>query len=114
MGLLATRPSRLVHLFDMDEDLGAYLRGQQVLGPDVYKHHEQAILNARPIPASGRQIAAKPPIDVTAWIVWERDGLQIIRTAAQAWAGRDVLVAIRDVRWPVLGVWLAAQDVRRR
>jgi hypothetical protein len=101
-------------LFDMNEDLGAFLRGQQVLGPDVHKHHEQKILNARPIPASGRQIAAKPPIDVSAWVVWERDGLQIIQTAAQAWAGRDVLVAIRDVRWPVLGVWLAAQDVRRR
>jgi hypothetical protein len=33
---------------------------------------------------------------------------------ADAWSGRDVLVAMRDVRWPTLGVWLAAQDVRRR
>ena len=98
----------------MSEDLGAYLRGQQALGPDVHKHHEQAILNARPIPPSERQMAAKPPIDVSAWIVWERDGLQIIQTTAQAWAGRDVLVAIQDVRWPVLGAWLPAQDVRRR
>jgi hypothetical protein len=110
----STRRTGLVHLFDMDEDLGAYLRGQQVLGPDVHRHHEQSILNARPIPPSGQQIAARPPIDVAAWIVWERDGLQIIHTAAQAWAGRDVLVAISDIRWPVLGVWLAAQDVRRR
>lgn len=98
----------------MEEDLAPFLRTQQVLGPDVHAHHHQGIRNARPIPPAGHQIAAKPPIDVVAWIVWERDGLELMDTTAQAWAGRDVLVAVRDVRWPVLGVWLAAQDVRRR
>lgn len=57
---------------------------------------------------------AMPAIDVTAWIVWERDGLEVIDSRAEAWAGRDVLVAMRDKRWRLLGVWLAAQDVRRR
>lgn len=94
--------------------MASFLRSQQVLGADVHAHHQQRIRNARPIPPAGRQIAAKPPIAVTAWIVWERDGLELLETTAQAWAGRDVLVAVRDVRWPVLGVWLLAQDVRRR
>ena len=98
----------------MEEDAAAVLRAQQVLGPDVHAHHHQAIRNSRPIPPAGHQIAARPPIEVTAWIVWARDGLELLDSTAQAWAGRDVLVAINDVRWPVLGVWLAAQDVRRR
>lgn len=98
----------------MEEDLAAFLRTQQVLGADVHAHHHQGIRNARPIPPAGRQVAAKPPLDVTAWVVWDRDGLELLDTTAQAWAARDVLVAVRDVRWPVLGVWLAAQDVRRR
>jgi hypothetical protein len=98
----------------VDEDLATFLRHQQVLGSEVHAHHQQRIRNARPIPQAGRQVAAQPPIDVTAWIVWERDGLELLETTAQAWAGRDVLVAVRDVRWPILGVWLVAQDVRRR
>jgi len=98
----------------VEEDLTAFLRTQQVLGADVHVHHHQLIRNARPIPPARHQVAAKPPIEVTAWIVWVRDGLELFDTTAQAWAGRDVLVAVRDVRWPVLGVWLASQDVRRR
>lgn len=104
----------LVQLFDMDESLQAFVRNQQVLGSDAHRPHRQRIRNARPIPPLGRQKAASPPIEVTAWIVWERDGLELIDTSAQAWAGKDVLVLLQDVRWPVLGVWLAAQDVRRR
>ena len=96
------------------EDLTALLRTQQVLGAGVHVHHHQLIRNARPIPPAGGQVAAKSPIEVIAWIVWGRDGLELVDTTAQAWAGRDVLVAVRDVRWPVLGVWLASQDVRRR
>lgn len=92
----------------------AFVRAQQVMGPNAHADARQAIRNARPIPPASRQVAAAPPIDVIAWIVWERDGLELIETRAEAWAGRDVLVAVRDVRWPVLGVWLAAQDVRRR
>jgi hypothetical protein len=80
------------------EDLAAFLRGQQVLGPDVHAHHNQAIRNVRPIPPAGRQIAAKPPIEVAVWIVWARDGLELLDTTAQAWAGRDVLIAISDLR----------------
>jgi len=53
----------------VDEDLRAFLRTQQVLGADVHVHHHQLIRNARPIPPAGRQVAAKPPIEVTAWIV---------------------------------------------
>lgn len=98
----------------MDEYLSAYLRRQQVLGHDVHKHHEQAIRNSRPIPPIGCQVAARPPIAVTAWVVWARDGLELIDATADAWSGRDVLVAMRDVRWTTLGVWLAAQDARRR
>lgn len=84
------------------------------MGPTAHAALHQSIRNARPIPQASRQVAAPAPIDVTAWIVWERDGLELIDTRAEGWAGRDVLVAVRDVRWPVLGVWLAAQDVRRR
>lgn len=98
----------------MDENLAADLRGQQVLGHDVHRQHLQAIRNARPIPPIRHQVAAAPPIPVTAWVVWERDGLELVETTAEAWSGRDVLVALRDVRWPTLGVWLVAQDVRRR
>lgn len=96
------------------EDLGAFVRAQQSMGPNAHAALHQSIRNARPIPPASRQVAAPAPIDVTAWIVWERDGLELIDTRAEGWAGRDVLVAVRDVRWPVLGVWLAAQDVRRR
>ena len=87
---------------------------QDVLGFDAHADRYQGIRNERPIPPSERQVIAKPAIDVTAWIVWERDGLELIDSRAEAWAGRDVLVAMRDKRWRLLGVWLAAQDVRRR
>ena len=62
----------------------------------------------------GCQVAVRPPIAVTAWVVWARDGLELIDATADAWSGRDVLVAMCDVRWTTLGVWLAAQDARRR
>lgn len=87
---------------------------QELLSHDAHASDRQAIRNARPIPPAARQVRARSPIAVTAWIVWEHDGLDLIDTTAEAWAGHDVLVGIRDTRWPVLGVWLAAQDVRRR
>ena len=86
----------------VEEDLTAFLRTQQVLGSDVHLHHHRLIRSARPIPPAGQQVAARPPLEVIAWIVWGRDGLELVDTTAQAWAGRDVLVAVRDVRWPVL------------
>jgi hypothetical protein len=94
--------------------LAAFVRGQAALGHDVHAADHQAIRNARPIPPAALQVPARSPIDVTAWIVWARDGLELIDTTAQSWAGRDVLVALDDRRWPIRGVWLAAQDVRRR
>jgi len=53
-------------------------------------------------------------VPVTAWLVWERDGLEVVDTIATHWAGRDVLVELVDARQQVKGVWLASQDARRR
>lgn len=106
-------------MFDMGSDgaerrAGAEHSDQGLLSHDAHAAERQGICSARPIPSSKRQVRASSPIAVTAWVAWQRDGLELIDAEAEAWAGRDVLVAIRDVRWPVLGVWLAAQDVRRR
>lgn len=60
----------------------------QVLGADVHASHRQGIRNARPLPPAGRQVAAKPPIDVAAWIVWDRDSLELLgmgRARPGAW-----------------------------
>ena len=51
---------------------------------------------------------------MTAHIVWEHDGQQLVDTRAMDWVGRDVLVELIDPRWPTHGVWLDAGDVRRR
>lgn len=98
----------------MERRLGTENSGRALLSHDAHAAEHQGIRNARPIPLSTRQVRASSPIAVTGWVVWQRGGLELIDPEAEAWAGRDVLVAIRDVRWPVLGVWLAAQDVRRR
>jgi hypothetical protein len=75
----------------------------------------QAIRNARPIPPGAAQRRLPSPVPVTAWLVWERDGLELLDTTATYWAGRDVLVELQsDPRWLARGVWLAAQDARRR
>lgn len=82
----------------MDEDLAAHVRSQSSLGHDVDAQLHQAIRNARPIPPAGKQTPARPPLQVTAWVVWERDGLELIDTTAEGWSGKDVLVAIQDRR----------------
>lgn len=74
----------------------------------------QAIGNARPIPAADAQRKLAPPAPVTAWIVWERDGLELIDTIATHYAARDVLVGIQDPRLRTQGVWLTVQDARLR
>lgn len=75
----------------------------------------QGILNARPIPPGNLQRRFPVPIPVTAWLVWERDGLELLETKATSWSGRDVLVEIvGDSRSDALGVWLSVQDARRR
>lgn len=101
-------------LVRVSEDPRAAADEQETLGFDAHVDRYQVIRNARPIPPADRQVMAKSSIDVTAWVVWERDGLELIDCRAEGWAGRDVLVAIRDPRWRLLGVWLASQDVRRR
>ncbi|WP_029289149.1 hypothetical protein [Cellulomonas sp. HZM] len=74
----------------------------------------QTIRNARPIPPAAQQQRLSTPEPVQAWIVWERDGLELVDTDATYYAGRDVLVTLSDRRWRTHGVWLIAQDVRRR
>jgi hypothetical protein len=75
----------------------------------------QVIRNARPIPPGDAQRRFPEPVAVTAWLVWERDGLELVDTIATSWAGRDVLVELsREPRAWALGVWVSVQDARRR
>ena len=81
---------------------------------DAGREQWQEIRNGRPIPAREQQRRLAPPVPVTAWVFWERDGLELVDTVAAHFAGRDVLVELRDGRQQLHGVWLAAQDARRR
>jgi len=81
---------------------------------DAGRAQWQQIRNERPIPAADSQRRLSPPVPVTAWIVWERDGLELVDAVATHYAARDVLVAVRDPRLRTQGVWLAAQDARRQ
>lgn len=51
---------------------------------------------------------------MTARVVWERDGAETIDTLAMAYTRDAVLVEITDLRYRIVGVWLAPGDVRRR
>lgn len=42
------------------------------------------------------------------------NGVQYVDTVARGWVGRTVMVDISDLRWPVRGVWLDADDITRR
>lgn len=106
---------------ERDDELCSYTRS--MTGPDwrglVETHRQRAalwqrVLNERPIPRRDAQRDFAFPVDVTAWVVWERDGLELIDTTAHVWAGRDVMVRLADDRRDIAWVWLAAQDVRRR
>jgi len=79
---------------------------------DSYRGLWQDIANEFPIPPRGRQHDCRVP--VTARLVWEHDGPQILDTTAWAWFGRLVLVEVLDHRRWTHGVWLHASDVRRR
>ena len=82
---------------------------------DAGRERWQAVRNERPVPSRESQRSIWPPLHVTAWIVWETDGLELVDTTAHAYAGRDVRVELTDERREqVKFVWLAAQDVRRR
>ena len=74
----------------------------------------QRLLNARPIPPRRLQNTGRNPIRVTARLMWEHDGEQLVDTRAVDWVGRDVLVEVFDPRWQTQGVWLDAGDVGRR
>gem|GEM_PF-929759 len=89
-------------------------------GCDVARRHTgpaalwQRILNERPIPPRHLQNITRMPIPVTARMVWERDGVELVDTVAVDWVGRDVLVRVTGPRRQTSGVWLDAADVRRR
>lgn len=72
------------------------------------------ILNASPIPPLRIQAIAGNLIPVTARIVWERDGVELVETAATGWTSRLVLVLMSDRRTRTRGVWLDPADVSRR
>lgn len=85
-------------------------------GPhDQSAHHWrrdwQRILNARPIPPRRSQRTGWVP--VVARIVWERDGVERVETAAFAWTSDLVLVQLADARYRFRGVWLVPADVER-
>lgn len=82
-------------------------------GPGAHDDDRQTITNARPVPERRAQHDLRVPARVVARLVWERDGPELVHTQARAWAGRDVLVDVRDVRHPFLGVWVDAADVQR-
>jgi hypothetical protein len=79
---------------------------------DSHRGFWQDILNELPIPRRSLQHDCWVP--VTARIVWERDGLELVDTIAYAWFGRKVLVEVLDHRRMIHGVWLHASDVCRR
>lgn len=83
-------------------------------GPDAHDHLRQGILNELPIPP--RRLQHDCWIAVTARLVWELDGLELVDTYAFAWFGRKVLVQTgdRQNRRAAVGVWIHVSDVRRR
>ena len=78
-------------------------------GPQPHK----AVLNARPIPPQRLQRTDRQHVPVTARVVWERDGEELVDGEAVDWVGRDVLVWWQDRRTRTRGVWLDAGDVHR-
>jgi len=83
-------------------------------GPDAWVDQHQAIANELPIPP--RRLQHDCWIPVTARLVWQDDGVELVDTFAFAWFGRKVLVEPRDRkhRRGTRGVWIHASDVRRR
>lgn len=81
-------------------------------GWDAHRDQWQDVLNEVAIPPRGRQHECWVP--VTARLVWERDGLELLDTIAYAWWGRLVLVEVLDRRRHIHGVWVHVSDVHRR
>ncbi|MDR7385195.1 hypothetical protein [Promicromonospora iranensis] len=81
---------------------------------DAHRDQWQEILNSFEIPPRGRQRDCRIPVPVTARLVWESDGLELLDTTAYAWFGRLVLVEVLDHRLTIHGAWIHASDVRRR
>jgi hypothetical protein len=79
---------------------------------DQYRHMWQEVLNEHDIPP--RRAQRNCNVAVTARLVWERDGVELVETVAYAWAGDLVLVLVPGHRTRALGVWLDKRDVRRR
>lgn len=81
---------------------------------DTDRARWQTISNELPIPAASAQKVAPVPVPVHARIVWERDGLEVLDAKAIGWTSQEVLVQVLDPRRRIHGVWLPADDVRRR
>ena len=79
---------------------------------DSFRDQWQDIANSFPIPPRARQHDCRIP--VTARLVWERDGVELLDTTAYAWCGRLVLVEVLDRRQRTHGAWLHVSDVHRR
>ncbi|WP_284250353.1 hypothetical protein [Litorihabitans aurantiacus] len=82
---------------------------------EPWSHERQELRNARPVPrffTPCRYPAG--PIPVVVRLVWERDGVEVVRGRATAWTRQLVLVEVVDARLMVNGVWLALADVRRQ
>lgn len=73
----------------------------------------QEILNAAAIPPRRAQRDLTAPVPIDARVIWERDGVEVIRTLAHGWAGRLAYVELRDPRAQIRWVWLPAEDVTR-
>ncbi|HLT85555.1 MAG TPA: hypothetical protein VKZ83_15080 [Phototrophicaceae bacterium] len=87
---------------------------QELLSWDAHAALWQPLVNELPIPARRAQVSCDVPIEVTARLVWEHDGVELHETVVWAWSGRAVLVELHDRRRQTIGVWLPARDVRRR
>jgi hypothetical protein len=74
----------------------------------------QRILNEVEVPARSAQKDSPQPIPVVARICWERDGDETVDTVVHVWTSRAVLVELTDPRRRTHGVWVSADDVRRR
>jgi len=79
--------------------------------PAWYEGH-QTILNAHDVP--DRYSRARIPIPVTARVMWEVDGDELLDTVPDPWTRTLVLVEVPDGRWHLAAAWIPAGDVRRR
>lgn len=87
-------------------------RGDGTGSWDEYGDVWQAIRNVHDIPPRGSQRDCR--IAVTVRLVWERDGVELLDTTANAWSGDLVHVTVLDHRSECKGVWVDKSDVRRR